>query len=80
MLEISEELHPTFHIYNFKEKWILKKTYWFSMKTRFDGKLIPQTEEDIELVEWQKKTEAKQLLEKSYRSLKESFKAIFADV
>ena len=80
MLEIAEELHSTFHIYNFKEKWILKKTYWFSMKTGFDGELIPQTEEDIELVEWQKKTEAKQLLEKSYRSLRESFKAIFADV
>jgi 8-oxo-dGTP pyrophosphatase MutT (NUDIX family) len=77
MPEIKYELPSTFHIYCYKEKWILKKTYWYSMKTTFDGVLIPQTEEDIELVEWHKKREAKQLLEKSYRSLRDTFNGYF---
>lgn len=78
-LEIEKEISPTYHIYFFKEKFFLKKTFWFKMQTNFSGNLIPQTDEDIELAEWHKKTEAKQLLDKSYRSLRESFRELFDD-
>jgi ADP-ribose pyrophosphatase YjhB (NUDIX family) len=51
-LEIINPLKDTFHIYTMGEELVLKQTYWFEMKTDFNGKLIPQTEEDIEEVRW----------------------------
>ncbi|MCB9361031.1 MAG: NUDIX domain-containing protein [Flavobacteriales bacterium] len=51
-LEIIKPLKDTYHIYTMGEELVLKQTYWFEMKTEFDGKLIPQTEEGIEEVRW----------------------------
>lgn len=51
-LEIIKPLKDTFHIYTMGEELVLKQTYWFEMKTDFEGELIPQTEEDIQEVKW----------------------------
>lgn len=51
-LEIINELPSTYHIYPYKGSYALKTTYWFLMKSAFTGKLIPQTEENIEKAEW----------------------------
>ena len=45
-------LHTTYHTYkNRKGKRVLKPTYWYRMTT-LEYDIHPQTEEDIELVEW----------------------------
>ena len=46
-LEIIRPLDITYHIYKRNEKTILKITYWFLMKTMFDGTLVPQIDEGI---------------------------------
>lgn len=74
---ISKELPATWHIYFEKNKWILKKTYWFEMITNSNKMPAPQTEEGIESAEWKNFEEAKTLLAKSYRSLKEGFEDYF---
>jgi 8-oxo-dGTP pyrophosphatase MutT (NUDIX family) len=51
-LEIVKEIPSTFHIYPYKTGHALKTTYWYRMKSTHKGKLIPQTEENIEKVEW----------------------------
>lgn len=51
-LTIVSELPSTYHIYPFKGKFALKTTYWFLMNSDFEGKLVPQTEENIEKAEW----------------------------
>lgn len=51
-LKILNPLQESYHIYNMDNRPILKKTYWFDMTTSFEGKLIPQSEEGIEKVEW----------------------------
>lgn len=51
-LTIVNELPSTYHIYPYKGGFALKTTYWFLMKSDFAGKLIPQTEENIEKAEW----------------------------
>ncbi len=51
-LEIVSELSSTFHTYEHKGKQVLKRTYWYEMKTEFSGQLIPQEEEGITKVEW----------------------------
>jgi 8-oxo-dGTP pyrophosphatase MutT (NUDIX family) len=48
---IQEHLTDTYHIYQLKEKLILKKTYWYLMSAE-EEILVPQAEEDITKAEW----------------------------
>ena len=48
---LGKHILDTYHTYELKGKRILKKTYWYEMKTT-DTQLIPQQEEDIEQAEW----------------------------
>ncbi|MCA0236207.1 MAG: NUDIX domain-containing protein [Bacteroidetes bacterium] len=50
-LRLGPFLAHTYHTYELKGKRILKKTWWYFMDTS-DLQLIPQTEEDIEKIEW----------------------------
>lgn len=43
----------TYHIYDTKKHRVLKKSYWYMMYAPHQ-KLIPQTEEDIEVAKWVK--------------------------
>lgn len=56
-LKIGSELEPTYHTYELNGIRILKKTYWFDM-TSTQQEFTPQTEEDIEKVEWRSISEA----------------------
>jgi ADP-ribose pyrophosphatase YjhB (NUDIX family) len=49
---LLKEVGKTYHTYKEKKKYILKTTVWFLMKAPGDQLLIPQTEEDIESMEW----------------------------
>lgn len=51
-LTIIKELSSSYHIYPYKGQHALKITYWYLMNSTYNGKLIPQTEENIEKVEW----------------------------
>jgi len=74
-IKITKELNPTFHIY-FREKFILKKTYWFEMKYFGSEILIPQKEENITAVGFIPKVELPMFEEKTYRNLKDLFKYV----
>jgi len=76
-LKIEKELPSTWHIYEHKGHWILKKTYWYEMTTSSKKIPHPQIEEDIEIAEWRNFHEAAELMNQSYRSLKEAFKEYF---
>ena len=69
-LKIAKPLSDSYHIYHLNDNPILKKTYWFEMQTDFDGKLIPQTEEGIEKVEWFTDEQIKEIaLKNTYSSI-----------
>ena len=70
-LTIVKELGSTYHCYFHKNKWVLKRTYWFKMKTEYTGPLIPQTEEGIEKVIWLAKSDWDTILDNTYNSIKE---------
>lgn len=70
-LIITKELESTYHCYFHKNKWVLKRTYWFKMKTEYAGKLIPQTEEGIEKVIWLAKSDWDTIFDNTYNSIKE---------
>ena len=70
-LKIIKELDSTYHCYFHKKRWVLKRTYWFEMKTEYEGKLTPQTEEGIESVKWLAKTDWNIIFNNTYNSIKE---------
>ncbi len=50
-LDLGDLIGHTYHTYEHKGKRILKKTWWYKMETR-QTTVVPQTEEDIERIEW----------------------------
>lgn len=72
-LSISKQINDSWHIYPWKGKTVLKKTYWYLMNSNYEGTLIPQTGEDITEAVWLNQKDAKEKLKNySYRSLSEN--------
>ncbi len=78
-LSIIKPVNHSWHIYPWKEQTVLKNTFWYLMETCFDGKLIPQTKEDITEATWLTPREAREALSHSYRSLKENLMDVFEE-
>jgi ADP-ribose pyrophosphatase YjhB (NUDIX family) len=72
-LTIEKQLETTYHIFERKEKIILKITDWFLMKTCFTGKLEPQVEEGIEKVVFKNEVETNEALKNTYENIKQLF-------
>lgn len=69
--EITSKLPSTYHMYKLNSKWVLKKTYWYTMQSN-QKELTPQIEEGIETAGWYNKKDAlKKSNEKMFESLKE---------
>lgn len=69
-LNIVKELPSTYHIYRYKGKFALKTTYWFLMSSTYNGRLQPQTEENIEKAEWLDKSSINnQVINNTYPSV-----------
>lgn len=76
-LSITKELDPTYHIYEYKGDYALKKTFWYAMETTHTGHLIPQTEENIERVEWFDKLDIEEIVKiNSYPAILDVLKNI----
>ena len=51
-VKITDSLIDTYHIYEYKEKFAIKRTVWFKMYCEDDSTAAPQVEEQIEEVKW----------------------------
>ena len=69
-LQIIKPLPTTYHIFKRNGKHKIKVTYWFEMKTDFEGKLSPQENEGITKVEWLDEKASQKALENSYANIK----------
>ncbi|GAB1855878.1 NUDIX domain-containing protein [Flavobacteriaceae bacterium MHTCC 0001] len=69
-LKIVKPLETTYHIFKRRGRYRIKITYWFEMKTDFEGKLHPQEKEGITKVKWLGKKKIKKALENSYANIK----------
>jgi len=70
-LRITQKLIDTYHTYEIKGEKILKRTFWFKMKTNFNGSLKPQTEEGITEVCWVNKEDISKRLNNSFENIKQ---------
>lgn len=72
-LELGILLGKTYHQYF--DKWVgeevIKETWWYEMNTTVNQKLIPQTSEDIEAIEWANTAKVKLNLQNSYSNIVE---------
>jgi 8-oxo-(d)GTP phosphatase len=75
-LIIENKIKDTYHTYDLEGENILKKTYWYKMKTDFNGELIPQIEEGITKVVWVDKHQILEKLKNSYGNISDIFKIL----
>jgi len=73
-LTITQQLQETYHTYEVNGQKILKRTYWFEMKSSFKGNLKPQTKEGITVVVWVDKEDIAEKLENSFGNIVELLK------
>jgi ADP-ribose pyrophosphatase YjhB (NUDIX family) len=69
-LSITKPLEMTYHIFKRNGKYKIKITYWFEMKTSYNGLLIPQENEGITKVAWLTPKQIDKALENSYANIK----------
>ena len=69
-LSIVKKLPKTYHVFKRNGRYKLKQTYWFEMKTDFDGTPQGQIEEGIEKVAWINPKDIPTILENSYENIK----------
>ncbi|GGX20451.1 NUDIX hydrolase [Aquimarina muelleri] len=72
-LKITKFLYRSYHIFKRNGEFRLKVTYWFEMKTDYDGELIPQKDEGITKVKWKDRKKAKKALLDSYANITQLF-------
>ena len=73
-LIIIQQLQETYHTYEINGQKILKRTYWFEIKSSFKGNLAPQTKEGITEAVWVDKEDIAEKLENSFGNIAELFK------
>ncbi|WP_353779811.1 NUDIX domain-containing protein [Winogradskyella sp. 3972H.M.0a.05] len=69
-LSIVKPLERTYHIFKRNGRHKIKVTYWFEMKTDFEGELFPQEAEGITKVKWLNDDQSQKALENSYANIK----------
>ena len=69
-LLIVRPLEKTYHIFKRGGKNYIKSTYWFEMKSDYEGKLKPQKKEGISRVEWIGIENLPSILPKSYANIR----------
>ncbi|BCY29281.1 NUDIX hydrolase [Flavobacterium okayamense] len=69
-LSIVKKLPKTYHVFKRNGRYKLKQTYWFEMKSDFEGIPEGQIEEGIEKVAWIKPKDIPTILDNSYENIK----------
>ena len=67
--KLEEKICKTYHVYINRGEVVLKKTHWFKMKSKAQGKLKPQTEEGITDVRWFEKDHVEPIIANTFPSI-----------
>ncbi|UJH68098.1 NUDIX hydrolase [Allomuricauda sp. SCSIO 65647] len=74
-LVVDKYLHTTYHIFKHNGNFRLKQTYWFAMRTDFEGKLKAEKAEGITKAKWKGPKKTKKALKNSYQNIRELFES-----
>ncbi len=78
-LTLGEKICSTTHIYKMRGVWEIKTTHWYKMTTPHTAKLIPQTEEGIERVEWCDTARVKENLIGAFPTIRAVYRAAMGE-
>ena len=67
---IVKELQTTYHTYKSDNGRVLKKNYWFEMRSD-SAEPVPQTSEGITAVKWIAKADLNEVLQNTYKSIQQ---------
>ena len=70
-LIVINKIGETYHIFKKGKNFRLKRTYWFKMKSDYQGELLPQEEEGIISAEWINKKRIPEIFKNAYENIKE---------
>jgi len=76
---VGERICTTWHTYTMNGSRILKRTKWYRMTCIDDRRMAPQTEEDIEQLEWLDRREARRVLTNSFSSIRYVVDTVYAE-
>jgi len=76
-LNLTHRICSTYHVYEFKNKSILKKNNWYFMEYEGDLTTKPQVEESITDVQWMQKMNFNECLSNTYPSIEEVIEHAF---
>jgi len=66
---LDEKICKTYHAYIMRGEVVLKKTYWYNMRCKGQGKLKPQKEEGITDARWFKKDHIEPITKNTFPSI-----------
>ncbi len=67
-VKIIKPITTTYHVYIFKNKYILKETFWYAMEAKSVA-LIPQLAEDITEAKWLSTAVIDSILQNAYENI-----------
>lgn len=79
-LQIVKKISDTYHIYERKGQWIIKKTYWYEMCHNSNEQPVPETTEDITKAVWVEKADIEKLMENTFKSVNELVNRYFNNI
>jgi len=71
--KLKFKLCTTWHTYTYNNELVLKRTKWYLLNCVSDARMKPQTEEEIESIEWVPISQVKSYLVNSYSSIRYVF-------
>ena len=72
---LGKLLTRTYHLYELRGEWILKRTTWYAMSNDGQEELVPETEEGITEIRWVAPDNLASYLENTYLTVREVFAA-----
>ena len=72
-VKAGPKIGNTWHCFNTKNGWCLKKSTWFLMDCTNDSEMKPQYQEDIEDIAWVSPLNVEKYLKNSYGTIKDVF-------
>lgn len=71
---LEKYIHTTWHLYQIKNKWVIKPTHWYLMQCSNNVEVHPQEQENITEVKWFNKIEILEILNSTYPLIRELIK------
>jgi len=72
-IKVGKLAGVTYHVFKRNNRYQLKETNWFFMKTSYKGVLTPEFKEDITKASWKNKSKTAKAIKKTYPNIEDLF-------